>query len=292
MDIGFTDYKEIYENFVISLNQSMTVTRFARHYLDNFPNKLPSDTREAFERELSKIAQLTIDSLEESGNEKVDLRLEFPSGDDLAPLVILAYTHMNFGISVEDINFDRITLSQRLIMIFAYMDAFLGDTIRIICRVEPSILKTNKKFTWETIINFRDYDAIFERMVDEFSYDFGWKNIFGKIEFLLERIGLEIPISEEDLRNLLIAENIRHAFIHNGGKVSQVLMDKFPGKFDSTVGDQIPIDEKYIRDLEEAVLNLGGSIFTSVCEKFYSIDPHNTENVSIHRTGHYDDNVA
>lgn len=292
MNKSFTHYKNIYENFVISLNQSITVTKFARHYLDNFPNNLPHDTREAFERELSKLAQLTIDSLEESGGEKVDLRLEFPAEDDLAPLVILAFTYMNFGIDVEDINFDRITLSQRLIMIFAYLDAFLGDTIRTICTVEPSILKTNKNLTWETIINLGSFDAVFEKMIDEFTFNFGWKNIYEKIEFLSERIGLDISIPEEELRNLLLAENIRHAFIHNGGKITQIFLDKFPGEFEASVGDQIPIDDKYIRLLEETVINLGGYIFSSVCEKFYSIDPQNTENVSIHQTGHYDNPVA
>jgi hypothetical protein len=169
-------------------------------------------------------------------------------------------------------NFGDLLYAQELVMLFAHLDALISDSIRVICRREPRLLYRDKKMSWKSIIESANWQNIFEKMIEEYSYEIGWKSIKEKVLYLQSEHGLSFSISSTDLDELDKAEEIRHLVIHNGNRVSQEYLERTK-RTDVFIGDIIPIASDYVQYVSHQVQFLGCDIFCTVAEKFFHVDP-------------------
>lgn len=278
------DYHKIYWTYELSVNQTKILSYFGRDIFKEFPDNLPEKLRSKWSNNFKiflKICEIGTSFFdheindEEASNKLKELGSEFEDKDEKNSIMMdeiaFYFSMMKLGIRPNNINFQRLFLSQELVMVIAHLEAFLSDSLRVICKVKPEILKNNKKIDRSTIISLGDWDNVMDHLIEDYIFEFGWKTLNEKISFLNEKIGLNIEIPDSELSLLKEAENIRNIVVHNGGKISQEYINRTK-KFDLKLGDDIPIKSEFIEGVLGNSLLLGCDIFVQISEKFFNID--------------------
>lgn len=264
---------------------------FSEIFLD-FPENLPESLQtvvqkvpEVFVKVASKLADLPKEYFDKHndgvdlGNLDVDFA-PYNSFEEIydSPLyssvLALFLAQVNLGISQSTINYERLLYQQELIMMFAHLDAFIADTLRIICQARPEMLKRKKSIEWSTILSCGGWQELMDFLVEQFVYEFGWPPLRKRLKMMDEQLGIQIsyPDYDFDISLLEEAENIRHILVHNGGRVSKEYIDRV-GQYNLQVGDYIPLTFDYLEDVLSASRILVGELFLSVSEKFFGLDP-------------------
>jgi hypothetical protein len=70
------------------------------------------------------------------------------------------------------------------------------------------------------------------------------------------------------------ARNIRHAVVHNGGRVSEKFKQRIKSK-SFVMGQIIPITFDYLEDVLSVSQVLASELFVAVSEKYFEIDGSN-----------------
>lgn len=261
-------YTQIYTDFLIALHQSAVVLDLADGILAEFPENLPEKLAKPYNHVLTSIFR-QIAEYEDRG-EKFGLKIEFPEDSSLESFITLVLIHINAGYDGK-IDFARASISQRLIMTFAHVDAFMADIMRIVCEVQPKVMMSKKNVTIESVLSSGSWDALVEKLIDDYITEFGLENIITRIGHLNERLKLNLFIDNEDLQLIGEAEKLRHAFVHNGGRVSALLMQRLK-RNDMIIGSEIHIDEKYMDALHRAVVNLSAEIYKKIAIKYLDVN--------------------
>ena len=176
------------------------------------------------------------------------------------------------GRNLGDLDFGRAIQSQRLSLVFAHFDAFVGDTFRSIIRQKPGILRKEKSLKWTEILDFGNWDRLISEMTETLVYDLGWKDIEGKLSFFAEKFGMEIEIDCDDRALLSAGERLRHLIIHNGGKVSAEHIRR-TGDSTQKIGDSAEIDPKRVDDITMVLRKAASDLFKAVSKTFYDKEP-------------------
>ncbi|MBA7596743.1 hypothetical protein ES703_03730 [subsurface metagenome] len=239
------------------------ITIASTEALDNFPDNLPSNIQEPFKENMTKTLTKIRDQLKKGGAPKFRIHskmVQFSfSGErkelskhDMTLIKINHFFVAAFMLGIYKskllekkipadsfvrINFDDALYSQELVMIFAYLDAFMDDTLRIIYECCPERLKCERKITWETVIDLKSYKRLIDYIISKFvRKEFRNLPIKDRIEFLEERADLEMDIPENVLKGFAIAEQVRHIIIHNAGRIDSEFLIKTKLK-ESKIGE-------------------------------------------------------
>jgi hypothetical protein len=276
------DYHKMYWTYELSVNQNKILNFYGREIFKEFPKGLPENIKcqwDGNRKFLLKVFNKILPDVENKTINETSEDLEFQSADinpgnpailmnQIAIYRCMIELNMNKG---ENIDFERLFFSQELVMMLAHLEAFLSDSLRVICRVKPEILKSSKKIDRSKIIDFGNWDEIMEFLIEDYVYDFGWETFKNKIKFLNDNIGLSIEISDTEISIFEDAENIRNIIVHNGGRISQEYINRTK-KYDMNVGDLIPITSEFIEEVANEILLLGWEIFALISKKFFNID--------------------
>lgn len=173
--------------------------------------------------------------------------------------------------SIEDIDFERLLYSQELVMIIAYLDTFMVDTIRIICHLKPEVLKINKQIEWDAILNCGGWDNLIDYLSERYVFDFGYKTINQRLDHMENKLGIEIEASSSEIEYLVEAKLIRDVIVHNGGKINRQYINKSK-KNDLILGEFIEISPECLYKVTHTARKLVGDIFVSVSKKFFNKD--------------------
>jgi hypothetical protein len=275
-------YKKTSQNFHSSLSQSVITTLIANDILKNWPNSLPSEIREPLILEMSKLAAFCVDMMKnqctrdqflaEFEKKKADLRAAGKLPDLYVAAFSLLLINPRSSADILNSDFTRVVHSQALVMLFAHLDAFLSDSMRIICQTRPAVLKCDKKMTWADIVSYGQWPTILDRLIEDYVFEFGWKSLRKRLEILNEQIGLRIGFTDEGLQRLEAAELVRHLVTHNGGNINQKYID-VTGQTNFTVGQPFPLDAEFIIETNKLIVTLGIEIFTAIMQKFYKDEP-------------------
>jgi hypothetical protein len=258
------DYFRSYRLFEVSINQSIIVAEAASYALSNFPKRLPRkwqvllksaekqffDTAESFiipdQEERLIDAYNLFNSIAHDHNDTLDI---------FRPAFLVNFNTVLLNNEDSKVQFSEAVYAQLLVMIFAHLDAFLTDTIRAICVIQPNVLKSQKQMDWASIIALGNWDALFETMTEKFVYEYGFKGVVKRIEKMQKDFGIKPAISEFTLLKIEVAEYVRNLLIHNGGRVNHEFLQltkdlHFPMKY-------LPIDK------DSTDLNLDESFITA-----------------------------
>jgi len=284
------DYQKIYEDFLLSFYQTEIVSRLGLITLKNYPNNLPDKTRDVLLRDKHEMMKLIVQSgsLKNSGKtaaspvesrnndlqtmtktEEDMMRLGF--GELFIPSLMAETTlakqgHLN-GYGPQNLHFDRIVNSQRLAMHYAYLDAFMGDSLRAVLTLQP-LLTSEEKVDAKVVLGLGSWDAVIQYLIETYVYRVGWKTITERISFFKERLGLDLKINDELLGTLRDGEQLRNMIIHNAGRVNSEYKKRSKNN-DIKIGEIIPIDDKYMRKVIGAIEVIAGDIRRQINIKFF-----------------------
>ena len=275
--MGWQTLRKIYFEFFGSSHQVQMLTAIGYISFQDFPKNMPPRVNEYMQEFNIKFAPLIAEAGKNSGDKNdFTIDLEGPEGQLFTSIIMLYMSESLSGNHGDDVGiaistkFSRLLGAQAIIMLYAYMDAFLADTLREICRKQPNMLKRDKKIDWSTALDFDTKDELIEYLTERFVYDFGWKSIAERIEFLSNQLGIPITISDDDLDLLEQGEYIRHIAVHNGSKVSSEFIER-TGNTNLEIGEYYPVTLELIEKLTNLAELLAGDIFISVSKKYYNI---------------------
>ena len=186
------DYHKIYWTYELSVNQTKILNFYGHKIFIEFPKGLPENIRDQWVSDQNLLLKMFAELLPYMDNKSIDdasenfdlnfedTKLENPEifMNQVAIYTSLMKLEMKFD---KNVNFQRLLYSQELVMMLAHLEAFLSDSLRAICRVRPEILKSNKQIEWSTLIDFGDWDKIKGHLIEDYTFDFGWKTFKDKI---------------------------------------------------------------------------------------------------------------
>ena len=82
-------------------------------------------------------------------------------------------------------------------------------------------MKCARTIKWEEIIDAGDWDRLLEQMIERHVFTAGFRINTRQTRHLGERVGLELNVDEEPLKQLESSEYPRNVFVRNGGRASQ-----------------------------------------------------------------------
>ena len=282
--MSWESYREIYSNYELSVNQTRMVTIVAGEVLKDFPNNLPKNLHGSLIDGMKKFRDILDQYLNPSGMElnQEDLKAtekELTNSTESNSIMIendlvihmfkLIFSNVENLDSIDNMDFERLLYSQELVMLFAQLDAFMADSLRIICQSRPEILKSNKQLDYKTILSCDGWEELINHLSEEYVLEFGWKTINERLKFLRNKLNLNIEFSELELEFLKEAELIRHVIVHNGGKISQeyIKRSKEP---DLIMGSFVDVNSGYIGELANKIGKLVSILFLAISKKFFN----------------------
>jgi hypothetical protein len=274
------DYGILYHRIQASLHQTRLVSLASQEILKDFPHSLPSPLKEQYEKSMTELieaflgTQVTKDGL-------MAVRLPKTMAEKN-----MGFSHAALGLFMENalarrgehpeekatvprIDFEHLLQTQQLVMLFAFIDAFLADAVRVICKAKPEVLKKDSKtITWERVVSSKDLEELKNELVETFAYDLGWRrNVSGRLDFLRSQFGLTLDCSQVDIASLEKLEKVRDIAVHNGGRVSHEFVQR-TGERQLLIGQVYPVAATDIEHLSIFARQLCGSIFAEVSVKF------------------------
>jgi hypothetical protein len=183
------DYRQIYMNFHIAVEQTHLMSLVAGDALKDFPNRLPTEAILGTYVDLRDMLDKFIRQ-REKGRTKPNKRAAQYQINVKNPLagssIQLLLTQVLAGKNPKELDFDRVLYAQELVMLIAHLDAFLGDSLRAICRTEPKVLHSNKQMRWDIILKQGNWENLMESMIEVHTYEFGWKSIRERLVYLIQ----------------------------------------------------------------------------------------------------------
>ncbi|HCB00915.1 MAG TPA: hypothetical protein DEP19_00900 [Anaerolineae bacterium] len=176
------EYQQYANNFQASLYQSWLVYSASKRLLKDYPNELPDKYKtslakyvEAYRIALDDMTKLLKDGKvtpsqeyklygrnDEGKYKGIALMLE--DSDDYGEMVAATLNMLvplnGLGVSINDIDFSNLSNSQQLITIYAFIESFISDSIRSICKQNPNVLKRKKMVEWDAVISTGSYDDL------------------------------------------------------------------------------------------------------------------------------------
>jgi len=199
-------YKQLYLDFEVSINQGEIISQSSVDVLRNYPHDLPKEVKKSLDREMTGFTDTLSQFLDKS---KSDAKVKTQTSskrrksdsrgrktDLFYPTLLIAIYNISSGRQLFKIDFSKVIYSQQLAMAFAHFDAFLGDSVRVILQVKPNILRKNKQIAWNTLIDLGTWENVLEHLSETFVYDFGWLEGKDKLDFVEEKFGFDLQLSE------------------------------------------------------------------------------------------------
>jgi hypothetical protein len=290
-------YKRMYLGFLRAIHQTQLVSAVAEHSLHDFPKGLPPSAASAVREVFNKMGSALLVAASRADAGETDpvpprgsLHAAVPTKPKRMPrqpdneateiaidaLYLMLAQDLRRRIRSPSLDlgkqFQILTRYQAVAMLYAHVDAFFGDTLRVICRTRPEVLRSGRQLTWETALSFGSMGDLAGTLAEQFIYEFGWKTLVDRIELFRSKCGVDLVIAVDELELLTLFEQRRHLIIHNGGVVTaKYIADT--GDTHAKLGRQIAISRDEVRSLGHAVMMLGSNLCSAVAVKFLGAKP-------------------
>ena len=280
----FFSFKRQLLDAIVRLQQTQITATVANAALADFPSNLPEQMRTQLEKTLGDLGQEFKRVLDQR---KVDSGLSVREtakltheGDPIGlPTVTMLIANMT-GKGSAKVDFSTTLFSQSLVTTIALADGFLNDCVKAACRRQPNLLRRNKQLSWDAVVEARSWEVLLEKMIEEFSFEFGWKGFRQRIESLCNDFGLEIDTDGETVNALEMAYQVRHVMVHNGGRASAEFL-KRTCRTDISLGDPILVTEEYAHQVAVASEIICVDVFLAIAVKFFPLSEIDITGITI-----------
>jgi hypothetical protein len=131
-------------------------------------------------------------------------------------------------------------------------------------------MKSDKKVSAERILECVTWEQLMTYLCEQYLFEFGLKSLTKRMDFLRNRLGLEISYSDDEIKLLEVAEKTRHIVIHNNGRVTADYIRETQ-RTDVMPGDLIPLPFTYLDDVTKAARKLVKETFCATSVKFFNV---------------------
>ena len=286
---ALSSYKRTYLGFLRAIHQTQLVSAVAEHSLHNFPKGLPPSAARAVKHLFHQISSAISVAVSDADPKKIDSafdeelhktaptrakRMQTHSDKEAAEIAMHAL-HLMLAQDLQKKTslprvgkqFQALARHQAVAMLYGHLDAFFGDTLRVICRARPEVLRSGKQLTWELALSFESIADLAETLAEQFIYEFGWKTLADRLKFIRDKFGVDIASDAGQLKQLTLFEQRRHLIIHNGGIVTAKYITD-TGDSRAKVGRQISISRDEVGSLGHSVMMLGSELCSAVAIQF------------------------
>lgn len=279
-------YKKRYHLFIASLGASGILTSVSSFIFKDFPDNLPPNIRKTVGFGLEQVISAAksagvlnksqVETFDKHSGKFEDSETISIYSEIIGPFLFLKASEFAMK---KRFNWERLAISQQLIMIFTFFDAFFSDSIRSICEIKPEFLRRDKKISWRKVLELGDFDILLHHLIETYVFKLGWNDIEERLKTLEKEINLKLDIIEDDIKFLHYAEQIRNILVHSGGRVTPEFLRR-AGSFakGSKIGDYVNIDSNFLRKLYSLITNIGGELYLKVSTKFFCISESEARN--------------
>lgn len=298
------NYRKIHIDYMLSINQIKVLSLTAGQVFSDFPKRLPENIRKPLMANLQEFLRLTGKKLKKKEEIEIEItthgfvpklngeKVEYSKDDRdriigntlFISTIMMGFTKAQldklhktkFKIS-HKIDFERVLYFQELVMNFSYLNAFVDDSLRVICKICPEILKRSKKIEWNAIISCGSWEKIMDHLIERFvREDFSYKSVIERVELLRKEIGLKINYPKNSLSFLEEAELFRNLIVHNFGRINNQYIRK-SGRTDLNVDMVVPVTFAYVDKLSYESQLLASIIFKEIALNFFKIPDSSPE---------------
>lgn len=275
----WNDYDRMFVDYGLALNQVQLLSSLSEQVLENFPLNIPPDIILPV---IAKQHEIVHDVMErrgmapgfELGDDLMKKLAKVKFDDKMQRLYILYYNVYSLSRHYKNLpdfvfpDFQRIRLSQEIIMVYALTEGFISNSVRIACKLKPEIMKSDKEIKWKELLSYHNWNELMENLVEKFVYAICYGNLKDKIDNINDRFALELSLTADDIESLDEIDIIRNIIVHNDGKTTQRYID-FVGNNKLKIGDDLPLDNEHIEELLDNLTDLNYKVYAKISTKFF-----------------------
>lgn len=272
--IKWENYENRLVQFYLAIAQAEWSLYVGKEVFDDFPHNLPSQIQEVLPQIEAECKKMT--SLEQYRKLWPKIEQRFATTNILKPFLALHKCLWKLGVpGIDNVSFERALHNQTLVMLFAHLDAFMGDSLRTVCKVCPQQLERDKQIPWKAVIKCGSWEKLIDRLIDEYVYKIGMQSsIAERVELIFPKeLGIKLDHSL-NTRGLLLYLRImgaaRDIIVHNGGIVNQTFIEKTGGG-GLTIGLPFRISLKELKMTAQAVRSVASELFVEISKKFFDV---------------------
>ena len=111
----------------------------------------------------------------------------------------------------------QIAAEQSFVAYFGIADAFLSDALAIAYVARPEMLRSQRQFSADSVLEAGDWSTLIQRIVAAQIYEWGMKPIAERIAVLRRKHGFPLELPEGAEASLQRWEGLRNIIVHTGG---------------------------------------------------------------------------
>lgn len=281
----FDQFRIIDANYVNSMATTNLFYLIVQTYLENFPSNLPEKRLNLFEKDrkemvkqyslITKKEEETKEFLEESKLHHIPVPNQ---SKYFSTWLAVVAARIELGRNIMDgwfdIDFMEVLNIQLLVMLLANLEAFLVESVNILCQLKPELVNGRKKSDLTEEKGYGNQDNLGSKMLEKFINDFGRKPIRKKLVFFREKLEMKDSFSNKQLKLIYEAQMIRNLVIHNGGKINLNFIKNSERK-DLKNGVYFKISDHYLKEIKETILKIIDHIRSFFYSEFTSLSIKN-----------------
>lgn len=155
--------------------------------------------------------------------------------------------------------FRRFLVAQNVVVICAFAEGFLANTIRRLCSVDFTPFDQWKSKRKEKLAGINESD-----MFEQFIFEMGYGSFEKKLSRIEQEFGFQVSTSKADRTKIRELFLIRNCMVHNASLVSKVYKQRGMNRHSLSVGDGMPLPEEETEELIDILVDSVTAIYRSV----------------------------
>jgi hypothetical protein len=271
----FGEYKATYLNLQSAIIQARIVGLASTESLKGFPKRLPPEVRRTVVSQLREFTQQlgeAVNALQESGeaSRRIEDAAEADRSRLFSPTLQLFMLQVLRGRPIAEIDFDFVLNDMQLVLLLAYFEGFLSDSLKAACSQDIRTLYSGRKMSIERVLSSGNWEGLVARVIDDFAYESGWKALPERLLFLTSELGLDLQLLQAELDELKETELLRNLVVHNGSRVSQEYLDR-TSRRDRHLGETVLVSGESVEKLTHLLQRLASDVYTAISTKFFKV---------------------
>jgi hypothetical protein len=266
------DFDQAYIEFAIEYSQQMFTYTLGFKLLSDFPKNLPEYILApivAMRHQVlaAEMLRRGIDQAPEDAAE--DAHLKLAASVDLTEeqhRILCAYESLHvlarYGKKMPEMQypqFNRFLVAQNVVVICAFAEGFLANTLRKLCSARQVPFQQWKKRKKRKLSGLSDSDVL-----DQFVFEMGYGSFEKKLSKIEQEFTLRVPTPQRDRVKIEELFLIRNCLVHNSGLVSKAYKQRGMNRNALSIGDEMPLPEDSTEELIDTLVDSVAVIYRSV----------------------------
>jgi hypothetical protein len=155
--------------------------------------------------------------------------------------------------------FGRFLVAQTVVVVCAFAEGFLANTIRRLSSARPALFNSWKDRKSNKLVGLDESDVL-----EQFIFEMGYGSFEKKLSRIEREFGFKVSTSESDRAKIAELFLIRNCMVHNAGLVSKSYKQRGTHRHALSIGDEMPLPENATEELIDTLVDAVAAIYQSV----------------------------